>query len=164
MIALNRRTKIFVCKEPTNLTLSYDGLFGKVKKVLKKDPFSGHLFVFVNRRRTSCKVLYYDQTGMVILCKRMERKRLFSRVNPLYRKELVLTESEFGLFFEGAQLEKRFIDTAEEVKKKRTKTLPFLKSRQKLYSTHGRIQGVRDRGSSSLNIRAAAEAGDRATS
>jgi transposase len=128
MIALNRRTKIFVCKEATNMTLSYDGLFQKVKKVLKKDPFSGHLFLFLNRRRNSCKALYYDSTGFVILAKRMERQHLFSRVNPLYRKELLLTESEFGLFFEGANLEKRFVDTAASIRKNRTKTLPFLKS------------------------------------
>jgi transposase len=128
MIALNRRTKIFVCKQPTNLHLSYDGLFQKVKKILKKDPFSGHLFVFVNKARTSCKALYYDTTGLVILGKRMEGNRLFSRVNPRYTKELILTESEFGLYFEGANLEKRFVDTAVEVKKKRIKSLPFLKT------------------------------------
>ena len=132
MIALNRRTKVFVCKEPTNLTLSYDGLFQKVKKMLKKNPFSGHVFLFVNRRRTSCKALFYDTTGLVIVAKRMEKNRLFSRVNPRYSKELVLTESEFGLFFEGANLEKRFVDTAVEVNKKRIKSLPFLKSSPKL--------------------------------
>jgi transposase len=132
MIVLNRRTKVFLHKEPTNMTLSYDGLFQKVRKVLKKDPFSGHLFLFVNRRRTTCKALYYDGTGLVVVGKRMEQNRLFSRVNPLYKKELVLTQSEFGLFFEGANLEKRFVDTAVEIKKKRTKSLPFLKNYSKL--------------------------------
>jgi transposase len=136
MIALNRRTKIFVCKEATNMTLSYDGLFQKVKKVLKKDPFSGHLFLFINKRRTSCKALYYDSTGMVIVAKRMERNRLFSRINPLYSKELVLTESEYGLFFEGADLEKRFVDTSVGIKKKGIKSLPFLKSYPKV-NGHG---------------------------
>lgn len=132
MIALNRRTKIFVCKEPTNLHLSYDGLFQKVRKILKKNPFSGHLFLFVNKTRTSCKALYYDTTGLVILGKRMEGNRLFSRINPRYTKELILTESEFGLYFEGANLEKRFVDTAVEVKKKRIKSLPFLKACSKV--------------------------------
>jgi len=147
MIALNRRTKVFVCKEPTNLTLSYDGLFAKVKKVLKKDPFSGHLFLFVNRRRTACKALYYDSTGLVILGKRMERHRLFSQINPLYKKELILTESEFGLYFEGAHLEKRFIDTAEEVKKKKIRSLPFLNTR-KTIPRNGSHSGNWNNGSS----------------
>jgi len=87
---------------------SYDTLFAKAKGVLKQDPFSGHLFLFINTRRTSLKCLFYDGTGLVIIAKRMERG-LFSRINPMYRGEIVLTAAEFGLFFEGADLEKRFI-------------------------------------------------------
>ena len=116
MIALNRRTKIFVCKEPTDMRASYDSLFAKVKSLLDKDPFSGHLFLFVNSRRNSCKCLYYDGTGLVIISKRLE-KGLFSRINPMFRGEVVLTEAEFGLFFEGANLEKRFVESPVEIKK-----------------------------------------------
>lgn len=116
MIALNRRTKIYVCKEPTDMRASYDTLFSKVKSLLTKDPFSGHLFLFINRLRTTCKCLYYDGTGFVILSKRLERGT-FSRLNPLYNQEIVLTEAEFGLFFEGANLEKRFIDSPSEIKR-----------------------------------------------
>jgi transposase len=117
VIALNRRTKIFVCKEPTDMRASYDSLFGRVKSVLQKDPFSGHLFLFVNSRRTTCKCLYYDGTGLVILSKRLERGT-FSRLNPFFGPEIVLTEAEFGLFFEGANLEKRFIESPAEIRKK----------------------------------------------
>lgn len=116
MIALNRRTKIFVCREATDMRASYDSLFGRVKLVLEKDPFSGHLFLFVNRIRTSCKCLYYDGTGFVIISKRLERGT-FSKVNSLYPGEVVMTEAEFGLFFEGANLEKRFIESPREMKK-----------------------------------------------
>ena len=108
MISFNRRTKVFVCKEPTDMRASYDTLFAKAKGVLAQDPFSGHLFLFMNSRRTSIKCLFYDGTGLVILAKRME-KGLFSRINPMYRGELTLTSAEFALFFEGADLEKRFI-------------------------------------------------------
>jgi len=116
MIALNRRTKIFVCKEPTDMRSSYDSLFARVKTVLQKDPFSGHLFLFINRARTSCKCLYYDGTGLVIISKRLENGT-FSQINPFYKGEIVLTEAEFGLFFEGADLKKRFIDSPVEKKK-----------------------------------------------
>lgn len=116
MIAFNRRTKIFVCKEPTDMRASYDTLFSKAKGVLNQDPFSGHLFVFMNARRTSIKCLYYDGTGLVLVCKRME-KGLFSRLNPMYKGEVVLTAAEFALFFEGADLEKRFVESPAEVKK-----------------------------------------------
>lgn len=116
MLTFNRRTKIFVCKEPTDMRASYDTLFSKAQDVLKQDPFSGHLFLFINKGRTSIKCLYYDGTGFVIVAKRMERG-LFSKINPYYRGEIVLTEAEFALFFEGADLEKRFVESPAEQKK-----------------------------------------------
>lgn len=116
MIALNRRTRIYVCKEVTDMRASYDSLFRRVKEILKHDPYSGHLFLFVNRSRTSCKVLYFDGTGFVILQKRLDRGT-FSRVNPMFKDEVVLTEAEFGLFFEGSDLEKRFIESPSDKKR-----------------------------------------------
>lgn len=96
---------------------SYDTLFAKAKGVLNQDPFSGHLFVFINSRRNCIKCLYYDGTGLVLLCKRLE-KSTFSRINPMFAGEIVLTAAEFALFFEGADLEKRFIDSPREINKK----------------------------------------------
>ena len=78
MLSFNRRTKIFVSKDPTDMRASYDTLFSKAKVVLNQDPFSGHLFLFINSKRTSIKCLYYDGTGFVIIAKRME-KGLFCR-------------------------------------------------------------------------------------
>jgi len=114
MISFNRRTKVFVCKEPTDMRGSYDTLFAKAKGVLSQDPFSGHLFVFINSKRTSIKCLFYDGTGLVILAKRLERRQ-FSRINPMYRGEMTLTAAEFALFFEGADLERRFVSRAGSV-------------------------------------------------
>jgi transposase len=92
MIALNRRTKVFLSKAPADMRASYDTLFGRVKDVIKEDPFSGHLFVFLNKRRTCCKCLYYDGTGLVLICKRLE-EGLFARVNPFHSGDLILSTS-----------------------------------------------------------------------
>ena len=116
MISFNRLTKIFVCKEPTDMRASYDTLFSKVKGVLNQDPFTGHLFVFINSRRTSIKCLFWDGTGFVLLCKRLN-EGLFYRINPMFKGEVILTAAEFALFFEGADLEKRFIESPKEIKK-----------------------------------------------
>lgn len=116
MISFNRRTHVYVAKGPTDMRASYDTLFLKVRDTLKQDPFSGHLFVFLNARRTSCKCLYYDGTGLVIISKRLE-DRLFAKINPYQKDDIVLTQAEFSLFFEGADLTKRFIDSPAEVKK-----------------------------------------------
>ena len=116
MISFNRRTKVFVCKEPTDMRASYDTLFSKAKGVLNQDPFSGHVFVFINTRRSSIKCLYYDGTGLVLICKRLE-KAAFSRINPMFKGEVILTAAEFALFFEGADLEKRFVESPREIKR-----------------------------------------------
>jgi hypothetical protein len=52
----------------------------------------------------------------VIISKRLEAGT-FSQINPFYKDEIVLTEAEFGLFFEGADLKKRFIDSPREKNK-----------------------------------------------
>ena len=115
MFSFNRRTHVYVAKGPTDMRASYDSLFIKARDILKQDPFSGHLFVFLNARRTSCKCLYYDGTGLVIVAKRLE-KRLFAKINPYQNDDIVLTQAEFSLFFEGADLTKRFIDSPTEIR------------------------------------------------
>lgn len=102
---------------------SYDTLFAKSRDILNQDPFSGHLFVFINSGRTAIKCLYYDGTGLVLICKRLE-KSTFSRINPLLRGEIILSPAEFALFFEGADFEKRFIDSPSEIKKSIQKRFP----------------------------------------
>ena len=62
------------------------------------------------------KCLFYDGTCLVLLCKRLEAG-LFYKINPMHKGEVILTAAEFALFFEGADLEKRFVESPREVKK-----------------------------------------------
>lgn len=129
MLSFNRRTKVYVSREFTDMRASYDTLFEKTKSVLNQDPYSGHLFLFINKHRTSIKCLFYDGTGLVIIAKRLE-KGLFSKINPFLRGEIVLTAAEFALYFEGADLEKRFIDSPQEIKKSFAKNITFPMSQE----------------------------------
>ena len=45
-----------MCKNPTDMRLGYDGLHKLAKKAFGQNPFGGQYFVFVNRRRTTCKI------------------------------------------------------------------------------------------------------------
>jgi transposase len=119
MIGLNRRTKVFFCKEATDMRMSFDGLFFKVKDRLEEDPFSGHIFVFLNKRRTTCKALIYDGTGLIVIAKRLE-DGLFSSINPHFPGKIVLTQAEFSLFLEGAALNKRFIESPRDPREEKS--------------------------------------------
>jgi transposase len=54
---------------------AYDGLCGEVVSFMKQEPTSGHLFVFVNKRRDRMKILVWDRHGFWLLCKRLEAGR-----------------------------------------------------------------------------------------
>ncbi len=48
------------------------GLSGLVRSELKRDPLSGDVFIFLNRRRTHIKLLVWDRSGFVLYYKRLE--------------------------------------------------------------------------------------------
>ena len=79
MIGLSRSVRVWAHAQPTDLRKGYNGLYALVEQQLQCDPLSGDMFLFVNRTRTSCKVLLWDGTGLCIFSKRLERGR-FARL------------------------------------------------------------------------------------
>jgi transposase len=72
MLSISRTTRVFLATEPTDMRKGFDGLFAIVESVISEDPFSGHLFVFRNRRRDRLKMLWWDRDGLAIFYKRLE--------------------------------------------------------------------------------------------
>jgi transposase len=73
MMLLPRAVKVYVATGPCNLRKSFDGLSNEVREVLAKDALSGHVFVFLNRRKTQVKLLLWTRGGFTIVHKRLER-------------------------------------------------------------------------------------------
>ena len=55
--------RIFICTEPQDMRRSFDGLALATTQLLGKDPRSGALFVFLNKRSTRAKVLWWGTLG-----------------------------------------------------------------------------------------------------
>ena len=72
MIMLPSAVRIFLCTRSTDLRKSFDGLSGLVQDCFGQDPLTGHLFLFLNRRRDRIKILYFDRDGLAIWYKRLE--------------------------------------------------------------------------------------------
>ena len=73
MLSILASTRIFLATAPTDMRKGFDGLQGLVTTVLERDPLSGHLFLFINRRRDKLKVLYWDGDGLAIWYRRLEQ-------------------------------------------------------------------------------------------
>jgi transposase len=72
MITLPPSVKIYVAAQPVDARKSFDGLSGLVEAEFGKDPLSGHMFVFINRRGHQLQILFWDRNGFTILKKRLE--------------------------------------------------------------------------------------------
>lgn len=73
MLSIASSTQIFVAAGHTDMRKGFDGLCGLVTSVLEKDPLSGQLFLFINRRRDKMKILYWDGDGLAIWYRRLEQ-------------------------------------------------------------------------------------------
>ena len=73
MLNLASGTRIYFAVGATDIRKGFNGLQGLVTGVLEQDPLSGHLFLFVNRRRDKLKILYWDGDGLAIWYRRLEQ-------------------------------------------------------------------------------------------
>jgi transposase len=73
MLSISPAVRIFVHALPTDMRKSFDGLYAIVKHAFAKDVLEGDYFVFLNRSRDRCKILYWDRDGLVVWAKRLER-------------------------------------------------------------------------------------------
>jgi transposase len=73
MFGLSAAVRVYLAKEPADMRKSFDGLSALVAGGLELDPLSGHLFVFINKRRDRIKILYWDRDGYAMWYKRLEK-------------------------------------------------------------------------------------------
>ncbi len=73
MIQITPQMRILVAVQAVDFRKGIDGLVGVCRGRLQKDPFSGCVFVFRNRRGTSIKVLMYDGQGYWLCQKRLSK-------------------------------------------------------------------------------------------
>lgn len=62
-----------MCTTPQDMRRSFDTLAAVVRDVMHENLQSGNLFVFVGKRPTRVKVLWWDRNGLCLLAKRLHR-------------------------------------------------------------------------------------------
>lgn len=72
MIVPSNRVRILVATKSIDFRKGHDSLATMVKNELRKDPFTGTVFVFRAKKADRLRLLYWDGTGLVMACKRLE--------------------------------------------------------------------------------------------
>ncbi|MEZ5653200.1 MAG: IS66 family insertion sequence element accessory protein TnpB [Burkholderiaceae bacterium] len=103
MPTLPHGVRVFVCTRATDMRKSFDGLVGLTRQVLGQDPISGDLFVFVNRKGTMVKVLYWSRGGFCLWAKRLERGRFAAFSGDAITA--TLTDTQLMMWLDGIDLQ-----------------------------------------------------------
>ena len=75
MIQITAHMRIVLAAEPVDFRKGIDGLAAICRQKLQADPFSGALFVFVNKGRQALRILVYDGQGFWLCHKRLSQGR-----------------------------------------------------------------------------------------
>lgn len=105
MLSFSGSLRIFVALEPCDMRKGFNGLEALVAERLQESPQSGALFLFSNRRRNRLKALYWDGSGLWVLCKRLE-KGCFSwpKSTDPQAVKLSLRPEAFALLSDGVEM------------------------------------------------------------
>ena len=73
MIQITPHMRIVLMIDPEDFRKGIDSLCATCRRILRDDPFSGHIFVFRNRKKTAIKLLAYDGQGFWLFHKRLSK-------------------------------------------------------------------------------------------
>lgn len=73
MIPITNTHKIYIACQAVDFRKGIDGYAALCRSQLQLNPFSGHCFIFRNKRRTALKILLYDGTGFWLCHKRLSK-------------------------------------------------------------------------------------------
>lgn len=105
MLSLPHSVRVFLHTRPTDLRKGFDALCGLVTTGFAQEPTSGHLFLFVNRRRDRIKILYWDRDGLAIWYKRLETPGTFQLPTaPRDTVAIEMTATQLTLILSGIDL------------------------------------------------------------
>lgn len=104
MLGFTTAQRYYLSRQPADMRKSYDGLSGLVRQGLGRDPLSGEVFIFVNRRRNMMKLLVWDRSGFVLWSKRLEQGTFELPKRPDQSTSITLKWEELVLILEGVSL------------------------------------------------------------
>jgi transposase len=102
VLTLGLTGRIWICVEPQDGRKSFDGLAGVVISRLSRDPLSGDLYVFRNKRGDRLKILAWQGDGFALYLRRLEKGTF--RFPTAATAEISITATELAMILGGIEL------------------------------------------------------------
>ncbi len=100
MIGPSGRVRVFGYPKPCDMRKSFNTLTGLVL-AMGHELANGDVFVFVSRNRKRAKVIWYDNTGLCLLAKRLDVGSFAALWDREANDAIALTMNELALLLEG---------------------------------------------------------------
>jgi transposase len=82
----------------------FNGLYGLVRDHLECDPQSGHVYLFTNTRRNRLKLLVWDNSGLWVCAKKLDKGCFHWPKTDIAVSKIVLSHEELALLLGGIDL------------------------------------------------------------
>jgi transposase len=99
--AEQRIERVYLHRAPIDMRKQRSGLAALVQEVLKQDPFSSAIFLFIGKRRDRIKALWWDRNGFVVWYKVIEGGEKFSWPRHVDAESITVTAEQLKWLLEG---------------------------------------------------------------
>jgi transposase len=106
MFSLEESHQYYLCPGSCDMRKGFDALCGVVRTEMGRDPLSGEVFIFMNRPRTTLKLLHWERGGFVLYHKRLEEGRFTIPVLDTKTGSYRLRWTDLVLMVEGISLDR----------------------------------------------------------
>ena len=77
----------------------FNGLSGLVRTGMQRNPLSGEIFIFVNKKRNMMKLLHWQAGGFVLYFKRLEAGTF--KIPKNHEKTILISYTELSMIIAG---------------------------------------------------------------
>lgn len=114
MFHLSDNLQYYLCTGATDMRKGFDTLCGVVRSQMGRDPLNGEVFIFVNRARSTIKLLHWESGGLVLYHKRLESGGFERPAHDEKQNSFKMKWSELVMMIEGLSMRnivqrKRFV-------------------------------------------------------
>lgn len=106
MFSLTSSLRYYLYQDFCDMRKSFDSLSGIVIGQMHRQPLSGEVFIFINKRRNKVKLLHWEQGGFVLYYKRLENGTIEMPQNNEGSKSCTIYWTDLVMMVEGISFEK----------------------------------------------------------